>query len=732
MGPYHRHGRGCLARGSEPAGPILLSQAAELGTFNVGPARAAVRRVSDAVAGVEVLTLDYTIPRGAAAGLYAKAFPGGLDADRADLVRLAVKANDADGARQVTVAVEIKGAAGVQRIPLKIYLEWTPSEVLVDWPAVGALREIVVSVNPAGDGAPVEGSIAIDGRFEKLSVLRKLSMSPLARIGGVLLASLVVAVLLALLRGAIKVPSETNRAGTVEAFPLSGSAAESSWARQLKGDLVRGGGAVLIGLLVIEIILIGDKGRLEAGWTALGIALAGAAIAEWWKFGLTGQHLTAREVFQDMAATGLPAASASSLAILQAPANWSELFMLSQAVAAATVLVYHAANACRLASTSRHVDAAGAALLVGTPYVIGGLTLLESGGLLQELGGVLTAGAFTAWPAVRECVGRVFVIFCFNEAVANGLGLATKGRPLKSLGAHLAMTTVAGGVVAAPWIAGFGSGETVAAWSAVPRLLATVVTTIFSQAGLWAQAYLITGMAMDAIHGHEPSRASVTLHPILGMKKGMVYSGTFMGCVSVVGTLAEVSFLRSIAFSQPVLTATVFGALAFPLLKTIIETFDGSQAFFRRVRRSYESPILYLRGAMVGLGLGSGLTLAMAEKDLATRVGFGFGIGALAYAGIDLLRDILNAARERGQVQAARYYLVHALLGGFIGAAIGFYLDAAQVSVVVAKFHRYLAAGLAPQPYRNLSPGQQMGSSPSWGRHGRGERAVRRGAGGRD
>ena len=184
-------------------------------------------------------------------------------------------------------------------------------------------------------------------------------MSPLARIGGVLLASLLVAMLMALLRAAISgaVGERADRRG--RGVPAA-SAAESSWVRQLRGDLVRGGGAVLIGLLVIEIVLIGDKGRLEAGWTALGMALAGAAVAEWWKFGLTGRHLTAREVFQDMVATGLLAASASPLAILQAPAAWSELLLLSQTVAAATVLVYHAANACRLASTGRHLGAAGA------------------------------------------------------------------------------------------------------------------------------------------------------------------------------------------------------------------------------------------------------------------------------------------------------------------------------------------------------------------------------------
>ena len=45
-----------------------------------------------------------------------------------------------------------------------------------------------------------------------------------------------------------------------------------------------------------------------------------------------------------------------------------------------------------------------------------------------------------------------------------------------------------------------------------------------------------------------------------------------------------------------------------------------------------------------------------------------------------------------------------ALLGGFIGAAIGFYLDAAQVAVVAAKFHRYLAAGRRAGALRQSIP----------------------------
>jgi hypothetical protein len=93
-------------------------------------------------------------------------------------------------------------------------------------------------------------------------------MSPLARLAGVFVASLVVSLLVALLRRVIRGEPESEPSAAVETFRSERFAAEASWVRQLTGDLVRGGGAVLIGLLVIEIVLIGDKGRLEAGWAA--------------------------------------------------------------------------------------------------------------------------------------------------------------------------------------------------------------------------------------------------------------------------------------------------------------------------------------------------------------------------------------------------------------------------------------------------------------------------------
>ena len=88
---------------------------------------------------------------------------------------------------------------------------------------------------------------------------------------------------------------------------------------------------------------------------------------------------------------------------------------------------------------------------------------------------------------------------------------------------------------------------------------------------------------------------------------------------------------------------------------------------------------------------------------MAWRVEFGFGVGVAAFAGVNLLRDLLGARMGRYRVQPARSYVVLGLLGGFIGAAIGFYLDAAQVDVVVTKFHRYLDRRPGAAALRRLS-----------------------------
>jgi cyclic beta-1,2-glucan synthetase len=428
-------------------------------------------------------------------------------------------------------------------------------------------------------------------------------------------------------------------------------------------------------------------------------AVAGAVIAEWLKFGLVGQHQDPLQVFQNMAATGLLAASASSLSILQAPAAWSELLMLSGTAAAGAVLLYHLSNVGMLAGAGKHVSPIAAILIVGAPFVVGGLTLLSSSELLRSIGRAAIAGGLTSQPALLESIGGVVVLFCFNALVTNALVFATKGTLLRSVWAHLVLLAIAIGVTIAPSIASYGSSDSIASLPAVPRALATVLATTLSQAGLWAEAYLVTGLVLDAISRKEPSRASVVSHPLEGIRKGIVFSGTFMGLLYTLGLLWQTPELREMVADYPLAAVTLVWTLFFPLAKTIIESFDGSTGFFRRIAMSYSSPVLYLRGAIIGLGLGYAIVLSLSESELSTRLWFGFGLGVVAYAGIDLVRDLIYGMKERTGPQPARVYLVHGLLGGSIGAALGFYFDSAQVAVVVVKFNRYLAAGVPPETH---------------------------------
>ena len=65
------------------------------------------------------------------------------------------------------------------------------------------------------------------------------------------------------------------------------------------------------------------------------------------------------------------------------------------------------------------------------------------------------------------------------------------------------------------------------------------------------------------------------------MKKGVIYSGTFMGGIPERGgPHLAVSDIQAFP-CHPLAIAMTLGAMAFPLLKTIVETFDGSRGVFR-------------------------------------------------------------------------------------------------------------------------------------------------------
>ncbi len=355
-----------------------MTSAREQGTFNVGPATATFRHTADPKVGGDVLVLHYILPPGSSAGIWSRAFPTGLKPDAIDVVRLGARSDPAE-ARQVSAAIELKGTTGIQRIALELRPDWTFDEPNVSWATIGALKEVVVLVNPAGNTTKAEGSVEFFVRFERLPWLRKLGTELTPRIVGVLLVAALAALLLRLL-----IPTTMSRGPSrVTRKPL--------WL-----DLVRGVGSVAIVVLALAVGWTGGAEPIEAGWSALGLALVGGLLGAWWTFGLTGRLPTPGVLFRDTAATGLLAASSSALALLQAPSAWTDLLRLSQTGAAAAVLVYHTVNAFQLDAKRRPMSGAVAALLVAAPFLLGNLTLLTVDPLLRSLGNLLTLGTIGA------------------------------------------------------------------------------------------------------------------------------------------------------------------------------------------------------------------------------------------------------------------------------------------------------------------------------------------------
>ncbi len=649
--------------------PVSLAESVRRGAFNVGPSKADVALVGGPGVYHQALKIDYSLPEGTAAGVWAKGFPPRFGPDGSDVVIVAARVDEAGQALDVAASLEIKGSAGTQRIPLSIATGRVTAEHALDWRAIGSVVEVVVSIVPGPGRGPVTGSLYVDATFEAIAPGRKLAASPVVRVGAAMgMAGVVLAV-----ASLVAVPLGRKRGGPAAGVGL---------------DAARGAGVVGIVGLAAAAFNLGARGGWDVGWTFLALAGAGVAVGEWWSYGSTGRHLSSGEAGRDALVTGLLAASSSPIAILQAPSSWSEMLTLSQTAAAAAVLVYHAANARRLAREGKHLGAVAGALIVGTPYLFGGLVVLSNPDRVRELGAWLTFGL-----AGREWVGRVAVLFAFNVAIAQALGMATKRRPFGSIVGHLALLAVAAGAVAAPMVADLGSGPDLLGWPAWSRPFAAILAAVLSQGGLWAEVYLVTGLFLDALRGSAPTGGSTWRFPGQGLGKGMVYAGVFMALLHAVAAVGAIRQVQWLVAHAPAILGLIGGAAAFPLVKTIFETFDGSQGFFRRAAKSYRDPALYIRGAVVGLGVDVGRSVGVPTWEVGPRAGYGFAVGVAAYAGVDRLLAAIRAARLDDRPPSPRVSAVQGLLGGFIGAALGFYFDAAQVAVVVAKFHRYLVIG---------------------------------------
>lgn len=471
--------------------------------------------------------------------------------------------------------------------------------------------------------------------------------------------------------------------------------------RESPRDIAFGTAAVLTAALALAIQWLATKSLLDGGYVYLAVAVAGGVVGQLWKLAATGQRLTATEAFRDVLATGLLAASVSNQSVGQAPVAWADLLSLSATGATVFLLIYHLANAYTLLTAKRHLSAAAGITIITTPYAFGLLLALESDALVGTVGRVLLLFGFCQFVVGAVCltveaVGwdkRTAVPLGFTRFLSVGLRYACPTLWLSPT-VHLYLLALAAAAIAAPRVADLGSGAVTLPVAMQP--FAALIATVLSQGALWALVFMLTGIILDGMRRKPPSAKSIFEHASSGLRKGMVFSGLLMGILFFLSALVHWPAAARAYHAAPWLVLAAGGAAAFPLARTIIESFDGSQSFFSRAGKAYRMSLLYARGIVVGLGAWYALGSDFFALPTARRIAMGFAIGALAYAGVGLVGDAILARLRRGRIRCWRAYLVEALLGGFVGAGLGFYLDTSQVPVVLEKFKLYNSFGLKP------------------------------------
>lgn len=383
------------------------------------------------------------------------------------------------------------------------------------------------------------------------------------------------------------------------------------------------------------------------------------------------------------------------------PDRWSDLLRLTDLGALLLGLLY-LSWAGRAQPVGRSGVSAHLAWLL-VPLLFNGLLLLSASDLIGALGHWLSGTQNS--PLFANFLGRTSLLIVFNELVLLGTGWLMDRRLSWRWPLHALIVAASLLVAASTWLADLANHPALATWPDVLHALVAIALAAASQCGLWAETFLVTGILLDAIRGQRPTARASLAHWQAGLVRGALYAALFMALVLLLAGGASLGFVVAILSAQPILGGLLIGGLLFPLLKTLVESFDGSSPFLRRLMLAYRDPRLSLRGVIAGAGAGIAWAADLPGADDGLRFLMGAAIGALAYAGADLLwnlGEIRVAARLR--LQPVRVYALGAMLGGFIGGALGWYLDSAQLAAIVTKFQAYAAldfsaAGRANAPY---------------------------------
>ncbi|SPD75986.1 putative Glycosyltransferase 36 [uncultured Desulfobacterium sp.] len=457
-------------------------------------------------------------------------------------------------------------------------------------------------------------------------------------------------------------------------------------------------GGIISAAGVCLVICQGRSSSVFAGFLGL---VAGILL----KYHFTRKFLSITEAIQDSLIPAIFAASfCAETHLWQVPSSWGQILTLTDLGSALFCLFYFTALIYCLAVTGRHLGSTAGVVILLIPYLFNGLLILGATGLMEKLGNTLASGLATAPWAVR-IIGRTAVIAIFNEIVLSCISLLLTKRWIKDIRIHVLLVLSAGGASLTPEVADFGSGDFLATLPMSLALPITLIAVMISQAGLWSQTFLITGVFIDAIHGKKPSWYWDSWHYRMGFLKGAVYGLVFM-CMIYTASLVigEKAFLF-LTIAHPYLSCSIAGALLFPLFKTIIETFDGSARFLKRAALSFLDDLNYIRGTVIGVFVGYCISTGFLSASGTDRFLFGLCAGASAYAGVNILTDAFNIMLgNRKKLQSWRIYCLEACLGGAVGGGLAWYLDGQQIQTVVHKVIKYAsynfyASGIVVESY---------------------------------
>jgi cyclic beta-1,2-glucan synthetase len=415
-------------------------------------------------------------------------------------------------------------------------------------------------------------------------------------------------------------------------------------------------------------------------------AIAGAAALAFMRLARSERPYSAALIAIDAAAFAIFAFQRNdSIGFWQLPGPWSDVWRFNAAGATIALIVYAGGAIMALIGGFRGLRLIEALSLIAVPFLFNLLLALGADWHMAEIGAAATAHVGLPFSA-QVVIGRALTLWFVGAVMLTLIDLVSVNRLPRSARTH-GLLAMSGAIAAAtPLFAN-------AAQLVTQPVLSIVVSSAcaaLAQAGLWAIVYLLTGITLDWLAGRPPRSEPAWEHWRTGFVKGAIYGALFMGFILIAALILRTPGAGAILDRYALIVGAFGGALAFPLAKTIIGSADGTPSFFGRLKAAYHDPRGPARGVVAGLGLALAYGVGLAAYGGGARFLAMAAVGALCYGGVDFGFDawsVLNG--ERRKLQGWRLYAMGVLLGGLVAGALGWYFDAAQLQVVIAKFWAY-------------------------------------------